>query len=118
MQMQIHVKGLPRSARVRRFASLKLIAALTPFSHAIETASMHLGDINGPERGGVDKLCRVVLRMRNSSVVVIEDLGSDIAKVIERVTGRLQQSVSRQLRQLVKVDRNGMRPYTFAAAGA
>lgn len=79
---------------------------------------MSLTDINGPERGGVDKLCRVVLRMKNNSFVIIEELGSDVAKSIDRVTERVQQSVGRQLSRLVRVDRHGIRQEAGALAGA
>lgn len=117
MQVQIQVKGLPGSSKLRRFAAHKLDVALSRFSHAIQDASMRLGDINGPERGGVDKLCRVVLKMKNNSIIVIEDLGTDMAQVIDRVADRLHQSVSRQLSRLGKIDRSGMRQDTSLLAG-
>jgi len=58
----------------------------------------------------VDKLCRVVLTMSDSSVLVIEELGADIDQVIERVADRLHQSVARQLSRIVGIDRHGIRP--------
>lgn len=109
MQVQIQVKGLPRSAKLRRIAAHKLNVALSRFTHVIQAASMRLDDINGPDRGGVDKLCRVVLKLKNNSVIVIEDLGSDIAQAIDRVIDRLHQSVTRQMSRLVEIDRNGLR---------
>ncbi|MDO8959255.1 MAG: HPF/RaiA family ribosome-associated protein [Rhodocyclaceae bacterium] len=118
MQVQIQVKGLPGSSKLRRFASHKLNVALSRFAHVIQDATMRLDDINGSERGGVDKLCRVVLRMNNNTVVVIEALGTNIAQAIDRVTDRLHQSVSRQLSRLVKIDRSGMRQSTLLLAGA
>ncbi|MDP1651395.1 MAG: HPF/RaiA family ribosome-associated protein [Rhodocyclaceae bacterium] len=118
MQVQIQVKGLPGSSKLRRFALRKLNVALSRFSHVIQEATIRLADINGPDRGGVDKLCRVVLTMRNNSVLVIEDLGTDIAHTIDRVTDRLHQSVSRQLSRLVKIDRSGMRQSTLLLAEA
>ncbi|MEN9428130.1 MAG: hypothetical protein RLZZ220_2479, partial [Pseudomonadota bacterium] len=49
------------------------------------------------DRGGVDKLCRVVLTLRGDAVLVIEELGSNILQAIERAAERLRQRVSRQL---------------------
>jgi len=118
MQVQIQVKGLSESSKLRRFAAHKLNVALARFSHVIEKASMHLDDINGPDRGGVDKLCRVVLRMKNDSFVVIEELGSDIRQTIDRVSDRLHHSVSRQLSHLVKIDRSSMRQNAALLDGA
>lgn len=114
MQVNIHVKGLPKAAKLRRLATDKLNLALARFAHAVQEASIHLADINGPDRGGVDKLCRVVLRMKSQSVVVIEGLGTDVAHAIDRVTERLQQSVTRDLNRDARIDRDGARPQTLA----
>lgn len=116
MQMKIQIKGLPRASKLRRIAAHKIDAALARYAHAIEETSVRLDDINGPDRGGVDKLCRVVLRMKDSSVLVIEELGTDVAQVIERVADRLRQSVARQLARIIGIDRNGLRPRLAASA--
>jgi len=94
MQVQVQVKGLPGAARLRSFAVEKLNAAIAQFAYALQDVSMRMLDINGPDRGGMDKLCRVVLRFKDSSVVVIEDLGVNMMQVIERVTDRVQQNLS------------------------
>ena len=118
MQVKIQVKGLPKASKLRHFAAHKLNVALARFAHVVEEARMNLSDINGAERGGVDKLCRVVLKMKNRSVVVIEELGADIAQTIDRVTDRLHQSVARQLTRIAKIDRKGMRQNALALAEA
>ncbi|MBK6401755.1 MAG: hypothetical protein IPP18_14280 [Rhodocyclaceae bacterium] len=116
MQIKIQIKGLPRAAKLRRLAAHKIDLALARYAHAIQEASIRLDDINGPDRGGVDKLCCVVLRMKDNSILVIEELGSDIAQVIGRVADRLHQSVARQLSRIIGVDRNGIRPSLAASA--
>lgn len=118
MRVQIQIKGLPGSSKLRRFAAHKLEVALSRFSHGIQDATVRLNDINGADRGGVDKLCRVVLTMKNSSVVVIEELGSNIVQAIERAADRLHQSVSRKLSRVVRVDRSGMRQTNLLLADA
>lgn len=105
MQVHVQVKGLPGAARLRRYATDRLTTALARVAHAVHDASMRLDDINGPERGGVDKLCRVVLRLSDQSVLVVEELGSDIGRVIDRVADRLQQNVAQHLARLAKYDR-------------
>lgn len=116
MQMNIQIKGLPRASKLRRVVTHKVDAALARYSHAIQEASVRLDDINGPDRGGVDKLCRVVLRMKDSSVLVIEELGTDIVQVIERVADRLRQNLARQLSRLSGIDPNGSQPHLAATA--
>jgi len=72
----------------------------------VHAVSVRLGDINGP-RGGADKLCRIVVRLKNSSQVVIEELGDDIFQVIDKVADRVHQSVSRQVGRIKRNGRSG-----------
>jgi ribosome-associated translation inhibitor RaiA len=116
MEMNIRIKGLPGAAKLRRIAAEKLDVALARYAHAIQEANIRLDDINGPARGGVDKLCRVVLKLKDSSVVVVEELGTDIAQAIQRVADRLQQGVSRQLDRLVNAGQDGMAPRLTGSA--
>lgn len=109
MQVKVEIKGLPDSSRLRRFAEHKLAVALSRFSYGIKEATIQLKDINGADRSGADKLCRIVLTMKNSSFVVIEELASDITKAIGRAVDRLHQNVTRHLSRIVKIDRSGMR---------
>lgn len=88
MRVQIQVIGLQGAAKLRRFAAQKLDVALACFPDGIEAASVRLRDINGADRGGVDKLCRVVLTLRGDAVLVIEELGSNILQAIERTAER------------------------------
>jgi ribosome-associated translation inhibitor RaiA len=110
MQMKIQIKGLPRATNLRRVAAHKIDGALARYAHGIQEAIVRLDDINGPDRGGVDKLCRVVLKMKDSSILVIEELAADITQAIERVADRLHQSVARKMFRIVGIDRNGIRP--------
>ena len=103
MRVYIKVVGLPGAAQLRRFATRKLDVALSCFANRIEGASVRLLDINGADRGGVDKLCRIALTLKGHSAVVIEELGSNTQRSIERATERLHQRVSRQLARVVKV---------------
>jgi ribosome-associated translation inhibitor RaiA len=96
MEIQIQAKGLPRAAHLRQYAGARLKAVLSRFAGTIEDVSVRMYDINGPERGGVDKLCRAVIRFKNNSLMVVEELGSDMTRVIDRVTERLTRSLARQ----------------------
>ena len=91
MQMQIHVKGLVRASRLRVVAANKLNVTLARFS-------------------------RVVLRLKDNSILVVEDLGANMMEVIDRVTDRLHHTVSKQLSRLVKIDRSGIRQGNLVAA--
>lgn len=98
MLIQVHVKGIARAAALRRFAMEKLQDALQRYENGVETLRFHLDDINGPDRGGIDKLGRLVIRLKDSSVLVIEELGSDTARVIDRVVERARRNLSQQVK--------------------
>lgn len=116
MQMHIHVKGLVRASRLRAIAANKLNVTLARFSHVVQEVTVRMHDINGPDRRGADKLCRVVLRLKDNSFVVIEDLGANMLEVIDRVTDRLHHTVSKQLSRLVKIDRASIRQGNLVAS--
>lgn len=103
MEIQVKAKSLPRAAALRLYAVRKIAAALTGFAHAIDIVSVRLSDINGPERGGVDMLCRIVVRLKNQSALVVEDLSGDIDQAINRATERMEQMLGRQLPLLERV---------------
>lgn len=102
MNVQVQAQGLPRAAVVRQYAGKKIRLALTRFAHLIEGVSVRLSDINGPERGGVDKLCRVVVCLKNHSSLVVEDLGSDIDRAIDRTADRLYRTLALQPGRLAR----------------
>lgn len=109
MLVHVYIKGASSTAKLHTLASKKLNNALSRFSHVVQDVTMRMHDINGPDRGGVDKRCRVVLRLKGNSFVVVEELGVDMTEAINRVADRLHYSVAKQLSHLVKVDRSSIR---------
>ncbi len=100
MEIQIRAKGLPGAAGIRQHAASKLKDVLHRFDDVVDAVSVLLIDTNGPDRGGIDKLCRVVIRMRDSSLVTIEELGKDVGVVIERIAERIRQCIADRARRL------------------
>ena len=82
--------------------------ALGRFGHAVQSVTVRLSDINGP-RGGADKLCRIVIQMKSRSIVM-EELGNDMRRVIDRLSERVQFNVSRQMEKISRVNRQLMQP--------
>lgn len=103
MEVQIKARGLPAAKNLRSHASYRIRTALGRFGHAVQSVTVRLSDVNGP-RGGADKLCRVVIQMKNRSLVM-EELGGDMRRVIDRVTERVQYNVARQMEKLAQVNR-------------
>ena len=62
----------------------------------IDRVEVGLSDVNGP-RGGVDKQCRIVARMRSLGTVVVEDADGDFYTVVSRAADRIAHSVAKSL---------------------
>ena len=102
MEIQIKTSGLPAAKKLRAHANDRIRATLGRFGHIVQLVSVRLSDINGP-RGGADKLCRIVIQMKTRSLV-LEELGVDMRRVIDRLADRVQHNVCRQLEQLARLD--------------
>ncbi len=108
MEVEVQARGLSAAPFLRQHARQRINSALGRFRYSVHSISVRLGDINGP-RGGADKLCRIVVRLKNSSLVIIEELGDDIFQVIDKVADRVHQSVSRQLGRVKQATRGKRR---------
>jgi len=80
------------SAHVER----RLRFALSRFSGRIRRVNVFLADQNGP-RGGIDKTCRIVVRLRDGGDVVAEVSDVDWEIAVDRATTRVGHSTGRDL---------------------
>ena len=92
--MEIHIKtsGLPGAKKLRGMAAARIGAAIGRLGTAVQSVSVRLSGIPKP-LGVADKLCRVVIQMKGR-FVVLEELGPDVGRVIERAALRVQSTVS------------------------
>jgi putative sigma-54 modulation protein len=74
----------------------RLRFALSRFSGRIRRVDVFLADENGP-RGGIDKTCRIVVRLRDGGDVVSEVSDVDWEIAVDRATTRIGHSTGREL---------------------
>jgi len=74
----------------------RLQFALARFSSRVRRVNVFLADENGP-RGGIDKTCRIVVRLRDGGDVVAEVSDSDWVIAVDRATTRIGHTVSREV---------------------
>lgn len=74
----------------------RLHFALARFGPRIARATVALEDVNGP-RGGVDKACRIVVRLRSGGDIVASVDDVDWHAAVDRATTRIGQSVAREV---------------------
>ena len=83
---------------LREYIDRCLYFALGRFGPAIDHVSVRVGDVNGP-RGGVDKHCQIVVKLRasGSSSIAVEDNDEDLYSAVVRASNRVGRTVARAI---------------------
>lgn len=81
---------------------LRAFAVFAKFSDYVKSIDLTVEDVNGP-RGGMDKVCKILVRLRNRKDVVVKSLDDSASKVVAAAIERASRSVGR------KVNRNEFR---------
>lgn len=74
----------------------RIYVAFGRISPWIRAVDITLADINGP-RGGADKQCRICIRGRGVTGVVVEHVGVDTLATVSAAAERAAQAVLRKL---------------------
>jgi ribosome-associated translation inhibitor RaiA len=96
MNLDVRRQGIEINEEVREHLKRRLTFNLGRFSQRVERVQVFLVEQNGP-RGGIDKLCRILLRMRGLPDIVVEDRDADLLPLIDRTANRMGQVVRREL---------------------
>ena len=96
-----HLKdnGVRRPQELPTHIERRLRFALARFGSRIGKVFVFLHDRNGP-RGGIDKLCRILVKTRGCGVVVATVADSDWVAAVDRATTRIGQTVARHVERM------------------
>lgn len=96
MHWELKARGvdLPDGLAVR--IGERLGFALERFAPRIERVVVFLHDLNGP-RGGIDKACRILVRVRGCGMVTAGVVDPDWWVAVDRATTRIGHTVSRSV---------------------
>ena len=108
MHLSIVDRDRSASEEVIAFAERRLRFALSRFTTKIEQVSLVMNDVNGP-RGGTDKVCRVTVKLRRTSDVVLTASDADLRSCVARAADRAGRAVSRSIERSQQFDRR--RPF-------
>jgi putative sigma-54 modulation protein len=84
------------SAHLRRESERRLKLAAAPFQGQIREIGIVLRDVNGP-RGGVDKRCTVIARLRRGGSIEIEETSTTFVESIRGAAKRLRSLLGRRI---------------------
>ncbi len=104
MRLEIRSPHLEIDNELRAHIERRLRFVLGRFGTRISGVTVFVADLNGP-RGGIDKRCRIVVRLIRSGEVFVEDVDTDLGVVMDRAADRVGLSVSRELER--RRERNG-----------
>lgn len=83
-------------------AQLRVSASFAKFSDNVKSVTITVEDVNGP-KGGVDKECRVLVRLKKLKDVVIKTNNESISKSIPGAIDRAARSVGRLLDRRMQI---------------
>lgn len=94
MRIDVHTHGLSLDPRTRALVNLRLVCALGRMVRQVDRVVVYLSDENGP-RGGVDKVCRLLVVRPDGRDVVVEDRAADLPAAVSRAADRAGEVVRR-----------------------
>ena len=81
---------------LRELLVRRLSFSLARFDPKIQRTTAVFEDVNG-QRGGIDKHCRITVRLRPVGEVVVSDQDSEAGRLIARAAERLGRAVARAI---------------------
>ena len=100
MQFSISDDRVTVTEELHEYLDRCLHFALGRFGPAVYQVTVRVGDVNGP-RGGVDKRCQIVVKLRaaGSKPIVIEDEDETLYGAISHACDRAGRTVSRAIQR-------------------
>lgn len=99
MQMTIQSRGQNLTESIREHIEHRIFAALDQHEHRIQGVEVLVSDVNGP-RGGIDQVCRVVVRLTNGMTLRHERRGIDLYANVSLAADKVKRRVGRQIAKL------------------
>jgi ribosome-associated translation inhibitor RaiA len=96
MEVSILARGVGVDEPLREQIQRRFEFALGRFRRRVARVAVTLEDLNGP-RGGRDKFCRIVARLRPSGSLVIGQADPDVLTAVDRAAQSLSYRIGRLL---------------------
>lgn len=105
MRTIIHSKDIEVDDVLREHIERRTLMSFSRLSERIARVEIYLSDLNGP-RGGVDKHCKIEVHLTNLPLAVLDDLDSDVIRLVDRALARTTRLVSKRLERAQQVQRH------------
>jgi ribosome-associated translation inhibitor RaiA len=98
MHFDTQSQGFELTDSLRDYTERRLAFGLGRSAHNVSRVAVLLADINGP-RGGIDKRCRIRVRLEPSLEVVVGDTQANLYVAIDQAADRAGRAVARSMRR-------------------
>ena len=99
MHLDIRGQNFTLTPSLLEHVERRLHSALARFDGRVTRVAVRVADVNGP-RGGVDKRCRIAVRVRPAGEIVVEGTCPDLYAAIDVAADRIGRSVQREVERL------------------
>lgn len=104
MLINTRAMGFALTDAILRHVEARVESALGPFARWLLNASVRLKDVNAG-RGGDDKRCRIVVRLRRHGVEIAEATHADLYAAVDAAAERIRRSVRRATKRHLRRER-------------
>ncbi|MEI8378495.1 MAG: HPF/RaiA family ribosome-associated protein [Planctomycetota bacterium] len=108
MLWELRTNGMEINPGLRDHIDRRLNFALSRFGSRVTKATVSLTDNNGP-KGGVDKSCQIVVRLRGLGDVIADVVDTEWGVSVDRATTRIGHNVGRELERKREFGRDAVR---------
>lgn len=97
MILNIQAKGFTLTDAIKGSVESHLRFLLTRYSDVIQRVDVTLSDINGSDKGGIDKRCLIALKLFKSKTIVVQIIEADLYDSIQYSSQKLHRAITRHL---------------------
>lgn len=95
--ISIRSNGVALTGALRNWISDRVSSAVERLGRKSQQVHVYFADQNGPNRGGNDKSCRVVVHLAHESTLVIEDRDENLGALVDRVSDRISAVIDKRI---------------------
>jgi putative sigma-54 modulation protein len=106
MQMTVQFSDKSASRWVRENLATIVRSSIVKFQDRVQNVSLVIEDINGP-KGGVDKECRCIVRLKRMKPIVIRDRDANVGSLVRRVAERASYALGQKIQETRTKSRRG-----------
>ena len=108
MNITSQAQDFEMTSAIDSFVRNQLTNAMARMDNEIIAVDVYMKDTNGP-KGGLDKMTRIRVRLRNRQIITTETVHDNLYGSIKTGVRRTKRAVSRQLRKSQRIERQPLR---------